>query len=137
MIMRRKSGVGKYIFIGIVIVVICLFLVKTIINSSNKKYTNYVKKYEDAVISYSEKELHESNKTYSFNEMTKILIDNGYLKEFEDTSVLLSGEEINIQISSYGVSVHNYVNETTLENRFEIVFEKDGTKHICTKNECR
>ena len=83
--------------------------------------------YQEAIESYSTKDLPESyNKIYTYDELTNILKLNGYLDEFSDPSVVISGDNITLSKENNKVSYYNYNNTQTFENRFELKFTKDN-----------
>ena len=111
---------------------------KVLSNDSTKDFKNYVAKYQEAIESYSTKDLPESyNKIYTYDELTNILKLNGYLDEFSDPSVVISGDNITLSKENNKVSYYNYNNTQTFENRFELKFKIDGGDYTCTKVECK
>ncbi len=138
--MRRNnisiSKIALIIFIIIVLLVIC---VKLLFKNANSEYTDYVNKYIDAVEKYIDNDLSKDfiEKSYTFDELNSVLLSNGYLQDFSDKNVKISSENIVFVNNNNEVSFYNYINETTLENRFELNFTKDGKTYTCTKTECK
>lgn len=137
--MRRSTDYTKIVIVAIVVVVAIGFIfMKVLSNDSTKDFKNYVAKYQEAIESYSTKDLPESyNKIYTYDELTNILKLNGYLDEFSDSSVVISGDNITLSKENNKVSYYNYNNTQTFENRFELKFTKDGGDYTCTKVECK
>ena len=80
--MRRSTDYTKIVIVAIVVVVAIGFIfMKVLSNDSTKDFKNYVAKYQEAIESYSTKDLPESyNKIYTYDELTNILKLNGYFK---------------------------------------------------------
>lgn len=136
--MRKKDN-GFLILVGIVLLVICgIFVYKFLTNNETKAYQNYVKEMEDAILEYCDNEMAADfdSVVYSYDELKNILISKGHIKEFSDSSVIVTAEPITFSKSNGQISLYNYNNLTTFENRFELKFQKDGKTYTCTKNGC-
>jgi len=139
---RRKSNN----YIGIIVVLVVLFTIlgaffgKRLFGSADQeKYQEYVQAFSNAIIEYSDKEIPENFEGVitTYSDMSSLLIEKGYLSKFEDDKVLISGNDISLMKQNWETSFYNYYNTTTLENRFELKFTKDGKTYTCTKNECK
>ena len=138
--MKRRNNNKKFVYISVIIIVVLLIVIKNIfVGKPQKIYKEYVKKYEAAVEKYlnENSSLIGESTTYTYDDMTKILVDNGYIEEFSDQSVEVGSEPILVSKNSGNISFHNYYNEQTLENGFEMTFKKGDKTYTCTKNNCK
>lgn len=137
---RQNSSFGKVVF-GIIVVVVLAVLVFKLAgkNSMTESYRQYVSDFEEALTEYSDKELGSelSQILYEYDELESLLINKGYLEEFEDSNIVISADPVTISKTNFVTTYYNYNNTTTLENRFEIKFKKSNKEYICTKNECK
>lgn len=136
---RQNSYFGGVLFAVIAVIVLTvLIVIYASKNNFTKEYANYVKTYEDAFLEYANKDLpSDYSIVYDYDELTDVLISNGYLTKFSDNSVEISSNPITFEKVNNKVSFYNYNNTTTLENRFELLFKKGSKEYTCTKIECR
>lgn len=136
---RQNSYFGGVLFAVIAVIVLTvLIVIYASKNNFTKEYANYVKTYEDAFLEYANKDLpSDYSIVYDYDELTDVLISNGYLTKFSDNSVEISSNPITFEKTNNKVSFYNYNNTTTLENRFELLFKKGSKEYTCTKIECR
>lgn len=136
---RQNSYFGGVLFAVIAVIVLTvLIVIYASKNNFTKEYANYVKTYEDAFLEYANKDLpSDYSIVYDYDELTDVLISNGYLTKFSDNSVEISSNPITFEKINNKVSFYNYNNSTTLENRFELLFKKGNKEYTCTKIECR
>ena len=123
---RQNSSFGKVVFAIIVVVVLAVVVFKLAgKNSMTESYRQYVNDFEEALIEYSEKELGQelSQILYEYDELESLLINKGYLEEFEDSNIVISADPVTISKTNFVTTYYNYNNTTTLENRFEIKFK--------------
>ena len=139
--MRRKGlQIEKTFLVVIVLVAVFLIAFKVFSGGSDEKeYIKYVNGFEEAINNYADKDLAANTDavSYEYKELKKILIDKGYLKEFKNTKVEVSGEPIVLSKKDYKITFYNYNNTTTMENRFELQFKRDNRTYTCTKKECK
>lgn len=137
---RKESKAVYYIVFGIIAIILVGYIfINYISKNKYKMYTDYVLEYSKAIEEYSDKELGQnlSVTNYAYSDMTNILKNSGYLNDFKDSSVMITSEPIVLSKQDWKTSYYNYYNTTTLENRFEIKFTKNGKVYTCTKVECR
>ena len=136
--MRRSKSNNKVVYIIIAVIVVGIIAGKFFIGGgSEKKYTKYVKEFEDAIYEYCENDLNSNSESISFDELKNLLLSKDYVKEFEDPSVLLSADDIQITKKDGEISFYNYSNAGTYENGFMIKFNHNNKIYNCTKNKCK
>ena len=135
---RNKISMSKIVLLIIVFLVGFVLAIKLLFKNGNKDYINYVNEYESAIGKYIATDIIDGTEvTYNFEELNDILISKGYINKYSDNSVAVSADNILIKKNGNNMEYYNYANITTLENRFELKFEKNNKQVICTKNECR
>ena len=135
--MRRSKKSSGVIYIIIAVIVIGIIVGKFLISgNSEKKYMKYVESFEKGIYEYCNNDLSSDTTVISFDELKELLIGRGYVNEYDDPSVLLLGDDINISRVNGEVSFYNYKNTNTYENGFMIKFNHNNKIVSCTKNKC-
>lgn len=135
--MRRSKSGNKVVYIIIAVIVVGILVGKFFTGGgSEKKYTKYVKEFEDAIYEYCENDLNSNSEVISFEDLKDVLISKDYVKKFDDPSVLLSADDILITKKDGEISFYNYSNAGTYENGFMIKFNHNNKIYNCTKNKC-
>ena len=107
--MRRSRKNSNWVIYLIIIVIVVGIVVSRIVmnGGSTNKYKKYVSSFEKAINEYCENDLYEDSVKISFEDLKNLLISKGYLDEYENSSVLLSADDINIEKNGNDVSFYN------------------------------
>lgn len=138
--MRRNNNlsISKIALIIIILIIAFVFLMKVLNKGDNKKYISYVNDYTVALEKYINNDIiGDIETTFTFDQINNILISKGYISKYDEEDVNVSSDNIVIKKNGSNTEFYNYVNITTLENRFELKFNKDNKEIICTKIECK
>ena len=136
--MKNKKGFTLIELLAVIVVLAIIIIIATInvnkqINKTRKKANDINKKMIIKAYKLCSAQELDLSKCDSIPK----LISNGYLDEFSDPSVVISGDNITLSKENNKVSYYNYNNTQTFENRFELKFTKDGGDYTCTKVECK